>query len=280
MSVPTSTPLRTPGFSSAEMLTLGPVCAGLIFFTARQHPLVTVALVVASLLMFIACLWAAQQLLGRRAAGLFAGLALSVGWFAEQMGSSRGWFFGRYSYTDVLGVQLGNVPVVIPIMWFALCFVAYVMASLLLWRQPVLALPRWGSALLTACLAAMIVTAFDLGADPYFVYVLKAWIMEKQDGGWFGETLQGFVGWMLISCAIVAVFQWWAAPKATVRLDARTRCATLIPLGIYASGLVFQMLFGHPIETRAIAFFAMGIPLLVAIVGWWQWKAHDEGVAA
>jgi uncharacterized membrane protein len=271
---------HAPGFTSAERLALGAVCAGLLYFTARHHPWVTVALVVASLLMFVACLWSAQQLLGRRPAQFFAGLALSVGWFAEQMGSSRGWFFGRYSYTDVLGIQLGNVPVVIPIMWFALCFVAYVMASLLLWRQPVLTRPRWGSALLTAWLAAMIVTAFDLGADPYFVFVLKAWIMEKQDGGWFGETLQGFVGWMLVSCAIVAVFQRFATPKAKVTINAATLLATLIPLGIYASGLVFQMLFGHPIETRAIAFFAMGIPLLVATVGWWQWKAHDAGATA
>lgn len=272
----------TPGglrFRSPEVLLLGPVFAALIVFTARHYPLVTVALALASVLMFVACLWAAQQLLGRRKAALFAALALSVGWFAEQMGSSRGWFFGRYSYTDVLGLQLGNVPAVIPIMWFALCFVAYVMASLLLWRQPVHASPSWSSALLTAWLAAMIVTAFDLGADPYFVFVLKAWIMEKTDGGWFGETLQGFVGWMFIAGAIVAVFQWWAAPKASTKIDTRTRSATAIPLGIYASGLVFQMSFGHPIEIRAIAFFAMGIPLLVAAVAWWQWQSHDEGAA-
>jgi uncharacterized membrane protein len=264
-------------FRAPEYLVLGPAFAGLVYFTARQFPALTVALAVASMLMFVACLWAAQQLLGRRPAGLFAALALALGWFAEQMGSSRGWFFGRYSYTDVLGMQLGNVPVVIPIMWFALCLVAYVMASLMLWREPVHASPSWGSALLTAWLAAMIVTAFDLGADPYFVFVLKAWIMEKTDGGWFGETLQGFVGWMLIACAIISVFQWWAAPKNRVPVNARTRRAALIPLGIYGSGLVFQMVYGHPMEIRAIAFFAMGMPLLLASVAWWQWKTAGEG---
>jgi uncharacterized membrane protein len=279
MTAPTIDSTDAPGFRAPEFLVLGPVFAGLIFFTVRQYTLLTVALAVASMLMFVACLWAAQQLLGRRSAGLFAALALALGWFAEQMGSSRGWFFGRYSYTDVLGIQLGNVPVVIPIMWFALCFVAYVMASLLLWRQPVHASPSWGSALLTAWLAAMIVTAFDLGADPYFVFVLKAWIMDKTDGGWFGETLQGFVGWMLIACAIISVFQWWAAPKARVQVNARNQRAALIPLGIYGSGLVFQMVYGHPIEIRAIAFFVMGIPLLVAAAAWWQWKTDDAGAS-
>ena len=250
---------------------------GLIFYTAREFPGVTLALNLASLAMFAASFWAAQRLLGRWPASLFALVALLVGWFAEQMGSSRGWFFGRYTYTEVLGLQLGNVPLVIPLMWFALCFTGYVMASLLLWRQPVPPRLGMGGTLLVACLAAMIVTAFDLGADPYFVFVLKAWIMKKTDGGWFGETLQGFAGWMLIGGLIVLAFQWIAAsrlPASTASPQARL--ATLIPLSIYASALVFQLAFGHPIEVRAIAFFAMGIPLLAAAVGWWQWTQRIQ----
>ena len=35
----------------------------------------------------------------------------------------------------------------------------------------------------------------------------------------------------------------------------------------------FQVLLGHPIEVRAIAFFAMGLPVLVATVAWREWKA-------
>lgn len=126
--------------------------------------------------------------------------------------------------------------------------------------------------LLTAWLAAMIVTAFDLGADPYFVFVLKAWIMAKTDGGWFGETLQGFVGWMAVSFFIVTLFQGLCQPRAAPAPMQPQRVAALLPLGIYGSGLVFQLLLGQPIETRAVAFFAMGIPLFVAAVAWWQWR--------
>lgn len=61
-------------------------------------------------------------LAGRRSALGFAALALALGWFAEEMGSSQGWFFGRYHYTTVLGPELGNVPVAIALMWFALCW--------------------------------------------------------------------------------------------------------------------------------------------------------------
>jgi len=269
----------SPRIRTPEFMALSALLAGLLLYTAMRYPLQTGALNAASVVMFMISLWAAHILLGRARANGFALLALSVGWFAEQMGSSRGWFFGHYTYTDVLGVTLGDVPLVIPMMWFALALLGYVMACLILWRQPVLAAPGWISGGLTAWLAALIVTAFDLGADPYFVFVLEAWIMEKKDGGWFGETLQGFVGWMIIGFAIVATFQWRARPVAPLLGDPVVHKAALVPLVIYGSGMVFQMIWGYPIEVRAIAFFAMGIPLFIATVAWFQWTQPQSGFA-
>lgn len=238
----------------------------------------TALLIGACVLLFASCLASAWVLAGRRSALGLAALALPLGWFAEEMGSTRGWFFGRYHYTSVLGPEIGHVPVVIALMWFALCWLGYTLACLLLWRRPVLGAPASLSArLLTAWVAAMVITAFDLGADPYFVFVLKAWIMEKTDGGWFGETLQGFVGWMAVSFAIVLLYQRLFAPRELPAPHGRARLAALAPIGIYASGLVFQMLFGHPIETRAVAFFAMGLPLVVATTAWWQWAHPRSG---
>lgn len=267
-----STRLRTP-----DGLALAAALGALLVYTALNYPPLTLALGAASAGMFAVSLWAGAVLLGRTRAVGFAVLALALGWFAEQMGSSRGWFFGHYTYTEVLGVTLGDVPVVIPMMWFALTLLGYVMACLILWRQPVLAAPGWVSGALTAWLAAMIVTAFDLGADPYFVFVLEAWIMEKKDGGWFGETLQGFVGWMGVAFVIVSLFQWRARPQAPASTDPLVPRAALVPLALYASGLVFQMIWGHPIEVRAIAFFAMGIPLFIAGVAWFQWRQGGAG---
>jgi uncharacterized membrane protein len=264
-----------------QVLLPGLLSAGLILATALAYPLLTLGLVAVSVAMFWAALWSASVLLGHRGARVLAVLALGLGWFAEQMGSSRGWFFGRYTYTEVLGPRLGDVPLAIPLMWLALCLVGYVLASLILWRTPVHAAPTLNSGALTAWLAAMIVTTFDLGADPYFVYVLKAWIMEKPDGGWFGETLQGFVGWMLVSFVIVATFQALAAPRRVPAIKRQTRLAAWVPIGLYASGLVFQVFLGHPVEIRAIAFFAMGMPTLIAWVAWRHWTlAHAEAPQA
>jgi ribose/xylose/arabinose/galactoside ABC-type transport system permease subunit len=90
--------------------------------------------------------------------------------------------------------------------------------------------------------------------------------------------LQGFAGWMLIAFLIVLVFQYLAKPEPVNFRPANLAVAAVVPLGIYASAMVFQMLLGHPIETRVVAFFAMGIPSLAALVAWWHWR--KEGSAA
>ena len=250
----------------------------LLAVTAWRWPLQSFALVMACVAMFWACAWSAHRLFGGRGAWALIGLALALGWFAEQMGSTRGWFFGRYTYTDVLGPRLGEVPLAIPLMWFAICQMGYVMASLMLWRQPVHTQPTLRSGLLTAWLAAMVITAFDLGADPYFVFVLKAWIMQKTDGGWFGETLQGFAGWMAVALFILCSFQVLSPPRRSPPPTAGAALAVLVPILIYAGGLVFQFILGHPVEIRAIAFFAMGLPVVVASAVWRSW-AHPQVVA-
>ena len=238
-----------------------------VWLTFAQPSTVALPIMLATLTMFWACFFSAERIYGLSATLAFAALGLVVGWFAEQMGSSRGWFFGRYTYTNVLGAQLGNVPLVIPLMWFSLCHVGLVLANLIL-RHQAFASPRSvASVMFTALIAAMIVTAFDLGADPYFVFVLKAWVMQKTDGAWFGETVQGFAGWMFIGFCILFVFLMLMRNR-NASASPLPRLASLVPLLIYAGFLLFQITLGHPVETRSIAVFAMGLPLLCAAYGW------------
>ena len=237
-------------------------------------------LIVGSAAMFAVSVASAVHLLGVRATAYFVAISLAVGWFAEQMGSSRGWFFGSYTYTDVLGPTLGDVPLVIPLMWFALCYAAYVIANLMVWQTPSDGVAPFGQSLTMSLLAAMLVTAFDLGADPYMVFTLKAWIMTKTDGWWFGETLQGFFGWAFISFVIVFGFRLCLRKGPPVQAKPVTRRYVLVPLVIYASGMVFQIALGNPVETRTIAVFAMGIPLLTALCGYSRWRGTAAATAA
>jgi uncharacterized membrane protein len=252
----------------------------LLSVALRGHNDTTTAVVASSLLMFACCLANAMHLLGKRLAWTFALMAMAMGWFAEQMGATHGWFFGHYTYTDVLGWRIGAVPAVIPMMWFALSYIAFVLGNLIVLRSPMDNRKDVPHLLFMSFLAAMLVTAFDLGADPYMVNVLKAWVMDKKDGGWFGETLQGFVGWMTVSFAIQCAFRWQLRRGAKPPGADFTRWHALLALGLYASGMVFQMCLGEPVETRTIAFFAMGIPLLCAIAGWQHWTTVQAQPAA
>lgn len=254
-------------------ITLILLAAFLAVLAWRSYGETTALLIVSSLLMFGCCLASASHLLGPAAALRFAAIGVVLGWLAEQLGATQGWFFGSYTYTEVLGPRLGAVPCIIPLMWFALCYVAYVIANLIVWQAPSDGAPGLGQSAVMSFLAAMIVTAYDLGADPYMVFTLKAWIMTKTDGGWFGETLQGFVGWMTVSFAIIFAFRATLQRRPPAASQAVSPRYALVPLLVYGGSMAFQAIEGSPIETRTIALFAMGIPLLTALCGWQRWKA-------
>jgi putative membrane protein len=116
------------------------------------------------------------------------------------------------------------------------------------------------------------------------VYVLKAWIMTEKDGWWFGETVQGFAGWMLVSFTIQLVYRLGLRGK--LRASGAAPLAlrhALVPLGVYAGLMLFQVCLGYPVEARTIALFAMGFPLLAASCGLLRWQREaalpDDGRA-
>jgi uncharacterized membrane protein len=261
-----------------EAALLAALGAALLAGTWHFYPLTTVALVAASLAQSGASLWSCHVLFGARAARLFLAIGVVLGWCAEQAGATLGWLFGSYHYTEVLGPKLGAVPVVIPLMWFGLAHIGLVLGSLVLWRQPAPPGGEWRRLLLAAFMAALIVTAFDLGADPYFVYQLKAWIMTEKDGDWFGETIRGFEGWMTVSFVIVAAFLAVARPRLAAGEDAIARGAALVPIVLYGGMLLFQVAMVQPTALRVIAFYAMGIPTVIALFAWRHWT--PRGAAA
>ena len=55
------------------------------------------------------------------------------------------------------------------------------------------------------------------------------------------------------------------------------RWAGLVPVLVYAAFIIFQVTQSQPLALRFIAFFAMGIPCLIALVAWSQWSARLDG---
>lgn len=276
MHAPPLSSERTAGRPASPWLAraaFGLLAAYLLLLSARGYTGLTTALVAGALTMFGACAVSAVKLLGRQRALTWILTAAVIGWVAEQTGATMGWFFGAYHYTAALGPRLGAVPVVIPLMWFGLVYTGFVLANLMLWHRPGdAAAPTPGLRWLGLVMAALLVTAFDLGADPLFVRVFKAWVMVKTDGGWFGETLQGFVGWTVVSLLILLAWRLLDRGAAVQTPPQFTPWDAALPMAVYGTSLLSQLAIGQPVETRVIALFAMGLPLLAALSGWWQWR--------
>ncbi len=124
--------------------------------------------------------------LSLKTASKFLIIAAVISYLWEFVGVETGFPFGPYSYTGALGVQLGPVPVFIPLIWCALgyfCMQAsdyYIIAS------------------------ALMVT-LDLSFDPVFSTSLHLWNWTGQTQ-YFGVPLTNFFGWFVASLTFYAVF--------------------------------------------------------------------------
>jgi len=255
------------------LLTFGAFALLLCAMGAAALHLSVETMFLVSVLMFATFVSSAVHLYGVRTGLRLVVVAVGIGFFAEYMGENYGWFFGDYDFTDGLGLRLLGVPVVIPLMWFNLVHICLVLGNIILFRTPVAPTRGIGTIIASSMFCGMLVTAYDLGADPYMAFVAKAWIMTKTDGYWFGETLQGFVGWMTISTLIAVLFNLLtrsaARPAGT---EPFKKVHALVPILIYADLMAFLMMHGEPVETRTIVLFAMGIPLLAALLTYQDWS--------
>jgi len=68
-------------------------------------------------LQAVAVLATLRSTLPGRRVFLIAALILPASWLIEWVGSTIGWPFGVYHYTDRLTPQLGHVPLIIPPAW-------------------------------------------------------------------------------------------------------------------------------------------------------------------
>jgi lycopene beta-cyclase len=128
----------------------------------------------------------------RKSLGIF-GIVAVVTWFAEFIGSTTGFPFGVYHYTDVLQPQLFGVPLLIPIAWFMLMPSAWALAQVITRADQSTLLGR----VQFAFISALAFTAWDLFLDPQMV----SWnFWQWQDpSGYFGIPFINFFGWVLTS---------------------------------------------------------------------------------
>lgn len=131
----------------------------------------------------------------------FFGIAFVVSWCMESLSIATGFPFGHYHYTERLGPKLRTVPLLIMPAYFAMCYVSWNLAHIVLnkFEHRADALQRFA----VPVMAAFIMVMWDLSMDPSRATMSKAWIWH--DGGsYFGVPFVNFIGWFL---TVYLIFQ-------------------------------------------------------------------------
>jgi putative membrane protein len=124
-----------------------------------------------------------------------AGAILLLSYLVEFVGVSYGVPFGRYAYTDVLGLQLGGaVPLAIPFAWLVVVPGAVMLAA----RAP----RAWQAAPLATLLAILL----DLLIEPVAAHVTGYW-RWLEPGPYYGVPTVNFVAWGATALALVLVLR-------------------------------------------------------------------------
>jgi putative membrane protein len=190
----------------------------------------------------------------RRVQGVIA-LILPAAWLVEYVGSTTGFPFGAYHYSDRLQPQIGGVPAIVPLAWLMMLPPAWSVAYRITGGRGKTAF---------VVLSALAFTAWDLFLDPQMVgWGLWGW--ESPDAvHYFGIPLANFAGWLLASALITAL----ALPVLR-----RVRLLLQPLFVIYAITWVLEAI-------GQFIFWGLPGPALVGFVGmgamvWWAVKRKD-----
>ena len=197
-----------------------------------------------TLLMFGFSIISSTQLLGGPATGVFVVTGITLGLFFEVLSVNTGFPFGPYYYTPLFGPQILEVPLIIPLAWYVIVYLGYVVTNLMIERAPVV-VGGTGQALWLSLIGAMVVTAYDLAADPFMVKTIGAWVMLNP-GDYFGEQLRGFAGWTFVSF-LIAIIVRLSHRRVPIRPAASvTTLAAAYPLIAYGVWWMFFSLVATP----------------------------------
>ncbi len=185
----------------------------------------------------------------------------------ELLGTSTGFPFGPYAYTNLLGFKiLGHVPYSIPLSWFYMGLTSYILASLLVartgWRRKTL----W-----SLLLGAAFLTAWDLALDPAMASTrlpVQFWHWYEA-GPYFGMPISNLIGWSVTGLLFMSVSRlFWQRNLKTNNLSA------WLPFGVYAANICFALALTLSSGIWLPGLLALLLGLLPAALA--LWPAQNE----
>lgn len=218
--------------------------------------LLTIATVYVGAAATLSHAWAA---FGIRYAAIYALISWSFGTVIEILGANTGWPFGEYSYSTSLGVQVVNVPLVVPFAWVMMAHPMLIAARSLNQRWSVL-IAAWG------------LMAWDVFLDPLMVDA-GHWIWERTTPhliGVSGIPISNFAGWLLSALILMFVLDLALPGERRSPGFQRGPSAALV-LWVYFSGVVGNFFFFDRPGLALTGGIVMGsVVIPYAAVLWWS----------
>lgn len=193
----------------------------------------------------------------RRAATAFGTTAVVTG-AVERFGTATGVPFGHYAYTHALRPQVGGVPAIVPMAWFAMAVPAREAAHA--------ALGENSTALRRVVLGSAALTAWDLFLDPQMVG--EGYWRWVRTGRYRGIPALNFAGWFLTGLVVMAMLERTLPPGEP---DAGS-VGTYATMGVMET-LGFAAFFRDPV-VAAVGGAAM-LPVALRAVKKLAWPARS-----
>jgi putative membrane protein len=206
----------------------------------------------------------ASRTLGVVRAVAFLLPAVLISLTSELLGTSTGFPFGHYSYLSGLGYKIaGLVPFTIPLSWFYLGCVSYLLARAGLEVDTKPSLWRHIGAI---GLGALLLTSWDFVLDPAMSQTALPFWYWQQPGAFFGMPYQNFAGWLGTGTVFmtVAALLWRNQP---IKFE---RSQLNLPLVVYLSNFGFATVMSLAAGFSIPVLLGLVLGVTPAITLWWK----------
>ncbi|BAY14314.1 hypothetical protein NIES2109_43430 [Nostoc sp. HK-01] len=216
-------------------------------------------------------LYASRTLgVGRAVAFLLPAVLISL--TSELLGTSTGFPFGHYHYLSGLGYKIaGLVPFTIPLSWFYLGCVSYLLARAGLEVDTKPSLWRHIGAI---GLGSLLLTSWDFVLDPAMSQTTLPFWYWQQPGAFFGMPYQNFAGWLGTGAVFmtVAALLWKNQP---IKFE---RSQLNLPLVVYLSNFAFATVMSLAAGFSIPVLLGLLLGVTPAITLWWKASAATTQV--
>jgi uncharacterized membrane protein len=188
-----------------------------------------------------------------------AAAAFALGLTAEWAGTRTGFPFGAYRYTGLLRPAAGTVPLVVPLAWAAMGLPAWAVGA-------TVARSRAGR----IAAGAVALTAWDLFLDPQMIR--NGFWRWGHPGPYQGVPLSNFAGWLLVSAALMAVFDGVLRSRSSQLTPRHPGLLTTYTVMGVMETVGFAVIFHRGREVALAGALGMGIPAALA----WARRARSQ----